>query len=272
MLRVENLSKFYPGGVKALFPANLDFHSGEFTVLLGPSGAGKSTLLRCLNLLTTPYTGKITSAQLGEIDSPRAIRAHRRQTGMIFQQHQLIPRYSALDNVLMGRAGYHSFLRSLFPLPQKDQMFALACLERVGLIHKALDRVDTLSGGEQQRVGIARALAQQPKLILADEPVASLDPATAEHVLLMLHRICKEENLTAIVSLHQIHLARIYADRVIGLSQGHVVFDGKLEKLTQQVLDTIYSKDRQPQARSDDAFSLLTELPVPAFSSNQQGY
>lgn len=225
MIRVENLGMAYPGGVRALLPLDLEFQSGQFAVLLGPSGAGKSTLLRCLNLLIEPSSGRITSANLGELKGRKKIRQHRRSTGMIFQQHQLISRYTALDNVMIGRVGYYGAWRSLFPLPRKDKVFGLTCLGRVGLLDKALIRVDRLSGGEQQRVGIARALAQEPKMILADEPVASLDPATAQNVLSLLHRICKSENLSAIVSLHQVHLARQFADRIVGLAQGHVVFD-----------------------------------------------
>lgn len=244
MLQVTNISKSY-GSVIALAPFSLDFHAGEFTVLLGPSGAGKSTLLRCLNVLSAPSTGDIRSQELGELKSRRLIRRHRLRTGMIFQQHQLIGRYSALDNVLTGRVGYHSALRSLLPLPRSDQLLAMSCLEQVGLTDKALERVDHLSGGEQQRVGIARALAQQPKLILADEPVASLDPATAIHVLSLLWRIAKTEKITAIVSLHQIEFAREFADRIIGLSRGNVVFDGAAAQLTAEALERIYARPKE---------------------------
>jgi phosphonate transport system ATP-binding protein len=246
VIRVENLRITYPGGTKALLRTYICFRPNEFTVLVGPSGAGKSTLLKSLNLLVTPSTGKITTDRLGEITNHKLIREHRRQTGMIFQQHQLIGRYTALDNVLMGRIGHYGAMRSLFPLPQKDQVLALACLQRVGLGRKALERVDRLSGGEQQRVGIARALAQRPKVILADEPVASLDPATAADVLSLLKQIGKEEQITLVVSLHQIEWARRYADRVIGLSQGSIVFDGAPGGLTTAVLQNIYNKNIKP--------------------------
>jgi phosphonate transport system ATP-binding protein len=247
VIRISNISKTY-GAVTALGPTSLDFRSGEFTVLLGPSGAGKSTLLRCLNLLNTPSTGEIRVTELGELNDRRTIRTHRLRTGMIFQQHQLIGRYSALDNVLMGRIGFHGALRSLLPLPQKDKLLALAALEQVGMAHKAMERAERLSGGEQQRLGIARALAQQPKLLLADEPVASLDPATALHVLSLLHRIAKAEHLTAVVSLHQVEFAKAFADRVIGLSRGGVVFDGNVADLTAAALERIYT--RKPGDRS----------------------
>lgn len=249
MIQVSGLSLTYASGVKALAATSLSFRSGEFTVLLGPSGAGKSSLLRCLNLLNTPTTGQVSVDGLGKLDSKPVVRRHRRATGMIFQQHQLIGRYSALDNVLAGRIGYHGFVRSLLPLPWSDKMLALHCLDQVGLAGKALERVDRLSGGEQQRVGIARALAQQPNLILADEPVASLDPATASHVLSLLHQICKEKQLTAIVSLHQVEFARQFADRIIGLAQGRVLFDGTTAQLSADILDAIYARppiEKQP--------------------------
>ena len=154
------------------------------------------------------------------------MRAHRRRTGMVFQQHQLIGRLSVLANVLTGRLGYHSGLRTLLPFSAAEKRLALAAIERVGLLDHALRRADQLSGGQQQRVGIARALAQQPAIVLADEPVASLDPATAERVLALLHRICREDGITAVVSLHQLEFARRFADRIVGLARGEVVFDG----------------------------------------------
>lgn len=188
MIQLNDVSVRF-GSLVALHPTSLAFQDGEFTVLLGSSGAGKSTLLRCLNLMNQPSSGSITVSELGNLQNRRALQAHRRRTGMIFQQHQLIGRLSALQNVLMGRIGYHTTLRSLLPLSKEEQAIGLHSLDRVGLLHKALSRVDQLSGGQQQRVGIARALTQQPRLILADEPVASLDPATADKVLAMLHQI-----------------------------------------------------------------------------------
>jgi len=265
MIRVDHLGMTYPGGVRALAPTNLEFHAGEFTVLLGPSGAGKSTLLRCLNLLIAPSSGTITSATLGELKGRRTIRRHRRSTAMVFQQHQLISRYTALDNVLMGRIGYQGVWRSLLPLPVRDKVFALACLERVGLIERALERVDRMSGGEQQRVGIARALAQKPKVVLADEPVASLDPATAQHVLSLLHRICKDENIAAIVSLHQVHFAKTFADRVIGLAQGRVVFDGPPGVLARTALERIYATKEGTVTQHDVEEARGAGLPLPQF-------
>lgn len=240
VLRVDRLSVVYPGGVTALRDTSIAFRRGEFTVLLGLSGAGKSTLLRSLNRLVTPTGGSVTS-ELGELGSGSALRQHRRRTAMIFQHHQLIERQSALANVLTGRLAFHNTLRSLFPLPRADQEIALSCLARVGLADKALSRVDKLSGGQQQRVGIARALAQQPAIILADEPVASLDPATSVRILGLLRDICKEDGITAIVSLHQLEYARRFADRVVGLADSQIVFDAAPSELTDAQLERIYA-------------------------------
>lgn len=243
MITVNRLAMCYPNGFVALKETSLSFEKGSFTVLLGPSGAGKSTLLRCINFLNSPSSGQVSVDGLGSLNGDRRLlRQHRRRTAMIFQQHQLIDRFSALDNVLIGRIGNYNAWRTLFPLSQWDQRIALESLERVGLFHKALERVDKLSGGQQQRVGIARGLAQQPTTLLADEPVASLDPATAEKVLSLLHSICKEDGLTAIVSLHQVELARRFADRIIGLANGEVVFDGESRALTPEMLAAIYHK------------------------------
>lgn len=244
VLRVDRLSVVYPGGVTALRDTSVAFRRGEFTVLLGLSGAGKSTLLRSLNRLVMPTDGTV-SGELGELGSGSTLRQHRRSTAMVFQHHQLIERKSALANVLTGRLSFHSTLRTLFPLSRDDQDIALKCLARVGLADKALSRVDKLSGGQQQRVGIARALAQQPAIILADEPVASLDPATSVRVLGLLRDICKEDGITAIVSLHQLEYARSFADRVVGLADSQIVFDASPSELTDAQLDYIYA-DRAP--------------------------
>jgi phosphonate transport system ATP-binding protein len=216
---------------------SLEIREGEITVLLGSSGAGKSTLLRCLNHLQVPTSGRIRIRSGGDLRNPRTLREHRRSTGMIFQLHQLIERQTALRNVLMGRIGYYPTLRSLFPLPRREYELALECLARVSLAEKALTRVDQLSGGQRQRVGIARTLAQQPRLVLADEPVASLDPATSEDILELLRKVCREDGLTAVVSLHQVELARRFADRIVGLAHGRVVCDGGIGDLD---LERIY--------------------------------
>lgn len=260
MISLKEVTVKY-GDMTALQPTTITFKKGKFTVLLGASGAGKSTLLRSLNMMQPLDSGSLTVDGLGAIDNKRVLQIHRRLTGMIFQQHQLIGRQSVVQNVLMGRMGYHSTLRSLFPLSRQEQTLALQSLDRVGLLHKAMSRVDQLSGGQQQRVGIARALAQQPKLILADEPVASLDPATADKVMSLLHKICKQDGISAVVSLHQVELARRYADRIVGLAQGRIVCDVAPESLTQENTRALYhqSADVSPansisQARSVPPF------------------
>lgn len=241
-LILENVAVTYANGVAALQPTSLSFEQGRFVVLIGPSGAGKSTLLRCLNGLVRPTNGDVLADGIGSIfTSSVVLRRHRRSVGMVFQQHHLIGRLTAMRNVLVGRLGAYGGLRSLLPPPRADRLLALAALERLGLADRALDRADQLSGGQQQRVGIARAMAQRPAIVLADEPVASLDPASAEMVLADLHRICREDGITAIVSLHQVELARRFADRIVGLAKGRVVFDGPPGRLDASTLDEIYA-------------------------------
>ncbi len=243
MLNLDHVAVTYSNGVTALAPTSLAFVPGQFTVLIGASGAGKSTLLRCLNGLVRPTDGDVSDSAGSIFASARALRQHRCRTGMIFQQHHLIGRLTALQNVLMGRLSAHGFFRSLFPLPRAEREFGLTTLDRVGLLERALDRADQLSGGQQQRVGIARAMAQRPGIVLADEPVASLDPASAERVLSDLHRICREDSITAIVSLHQVDFARRFADRIIGLAKGRVVFDGRPGQFGGAVFDEIYQSE-----------------------------
>ncbi|WP_349293795.1 phosphonate ABC transporter ATP-binding protein [Marinobacter sp. M3C] len=240
MLRIEDVGVTYPGNVLALRPTTVEFHKGEFTVLLGLSGAGKSSLLRALNHLVLPTTGTVISAEFGALNTQKTVRQHRCKTAMVFQHHQLIERHTALQNVLTGRLAYQSTWRSLFPQPRHELELALHCLDRVGLADKALARADQLSGGQQQRVGIARALAQQPSMILADEPVASLDPATSERVLTLLKDICREDGITAVISLHQLDYAQRFADRIIGLANARIVFDAAPAQLKQCNFDDIY--------------------------------
>ncbi|MEL6900337.1 MAG: phosphonate ABC transporter ATP-binding protein [Cyanobacteria bacterium J06606_4] len=241
IVQLEGVGVTYPNRVVALRAVSLQLNRGEFAVVLGSSGAGKSTLLRVINYLNPPSEGSLMVTGLGALNTPSVLRSHRKRTGMIFQQHQLIERQSALQNVLMGRLAYHSFWRSLMPLPRGDQQLALDCLDRVGLIDKALTPVKNLSGGQRQRVGIARALVQQPQLLLADEPIASLDPASAHRVLSLLRDICKTDGISALLSLHQVAFAKQYGDRIIGLANGQVVFDGPPAALSDHVLKEIYT-------------------------------
>lgn len=265
-LRTEAIEVTYDNGTRALCPTSLDFVQGEFVVLLGASGAGKSTLLRSLNGLVRPGAGQVVATDIGTLSEPANLRRHRRQTGMVFQQHHLIGRLSVLANVLMGRLGYHSALATLAPWSRAEKEGALAALDRVGLLDRALDRADQLSGGQQQRVGIARALVQQPKVLLADEPVASLDPATAERLLALLHGICRSDGLTLIVSLHQVEFARQFADRIVGLQAGAVVFDGAPGELTPDRAQSLYRAAGEPPSPKRPLPNIVHLQPTGALS------
>ena len=240
MLQATNIAKRY-GSATALHPTTLHLSPGSFTVLLGPSGAGKSTLLRCLDLLTPVSEGSISAHGIGQVDTPAKLRELRRKTGFIFQQHQLILRETALRNTLNGRIGFHSLFHGLLPASPAEVEKAYACLARVGMENFALTLAGSLSGGQQQRVGIARALMQQPEIMLADEPVASLDPQRAYEVIELLHGICREHGICSVVSLHQVDLARKFADRIVALNAGRVVFDGSADELTESVLSRLYA-------------------------------
>ena len=242
VLRLAGGEVTYANGVAGLRGIDLEIRRGQFLVLLGPSGAGKSSLLRCLNGLVPLTGGRVFADGIGAVESPQAWRAHRRRTAMVFQQHHLIGRLHALDNVLTGRLGFHSTWRTFMPFGRADKLIALEALARVGMADQALQRADQISGGQQQRVGIARALAQQPHLLLADEPVASLDPATAIHVLELMHSICRAGDIAAAVSLHQVELAQRFADRVVGIAHGRVVFDGPPQRLDAAALQAIYGR------------------------------
>lgn len=262
MLEIHDLSVVYPRTGSVVSSVSLTIRQGEFVVLLGRSGAGKSSLLRAINFLVRPSAGTITVAGIGQLGDKRSLAAHRRQTGMVFQQHQLILRLSALDNVLLGCVGRYSAWRTGWPFARADVAVAFDCLQRVGLANHWQRRADELSGGERQRVGIARALAQQPKLLLVDEPVASLDPQTGEQIMALLREISLAQGLTAVVSLHQIDLARRYADRVVGLAGGRLVFDGVAKELSDDVLGRIYGSSGpafdSPGKSSDGENSLKT--------------
>ncbi len=244
MISIRGLSKTYPGGIIALRDVNIDVKEGEFLVILGPSGAGKSTLMRCINRLVEPDEGRVFHNQEEITGHRRKLKEVRRQFGIVFQQFNLVKRLSVLSNVLTGRLAYRSAWRSLFyNFSQADKLIAIQCLARVNMEHKALQRADTLSGGEQQRVAIARALAQQPIVILADEPVASLDPKIAREVLTYLKQVASELGITVLCNLHQVEYTREFAERVVGMSRGTVVFDGPASELTDDMLHRIYYRD-----------------------------
>ncbi|HEC22548.1 MAG TPA: phosphonate ABC transporter ATP-binding protein [Chloroflexi bacterium] len=250
MLKVENLTKVYEDGTVALRNVSFEVADGEFMVVIGLSGSGKSTLLRCINRLIEPTEGRIIwngvdiTAAKGE-----ELRKIRRQIGMIFQQFNLVERSSVLTNVLSGRLGYINPLWSLINyFPREDHERALAALKRVGLEDKAHNRADALSGGQQQRVGIARALMQEPKLILADEPVASLDPVLAHSILGQLEQLNKEDGITVICSLHYLDLVQRYSTHVIGLREGRLVFEGDNEdirQMTDERFKEIYGEEAE---------------------------
>jgi phosphonate transport system ATP-binding protein len=242
IVSIVNVGKTYArGNLVALDDVSFHVGRGEFIVILGPSGAGKSTLLRCINRLALPTKGKIYLNGREVTDARRELRKARREIGMVFQQFNLVTRLSVMMNVLSGRLSYRSTWRSFFySFTREDRAIALECLEMVALGHKAFQRADTLSGGEQQRVAIARALAQRPNVILADEPVASLDPKIARQVLQYLKDISQQLGISVICNLHQVDFAREYAERIIGLSQGKVIFDGSPSTLTNDIINQIY--------------------------------
>ncbi len=245
MLRLENLTKTYRTGDKALKDVTLEVPAGQVLALIGPSGAGKSTLIRCINRLVEPTGG---SALLDGVNltalGTRALRRERRRMGMIFQEYALVERLSVMENVLSGRLGYVGFWRSfLRRFPQSDVDEAYRLLDRVGLLHMADKRADELSGGQRQRVGICRALIQNPALLLVDEPTASLDPKTSRQIMRLIVELCRERNLAAIINIHDVALAQMFVERVIGLELGAIVFDGPPEALTADVLTQIYGEE-----------------------------
>lgn len=241
-ISIKSVSKRFPNGCEALSDVNTEIKTGSFTVILGPSGAGKSTLLRLMNGLESPTNGTVSIA--GEVVSPRNLRQIRSNVAMVFQQFNLVNRLSVITNVLTGRLAYRSWLGSVLYLFRNDDMdIAKDALSRVTLTDKAWERADKLSGGQQQRVGIARALAQRPKVILADEPVASLDPVSSEEIMSLLREICDRDGITVVVNLHHVELARRFADRIIGMCDGKLVFDGTPQQMTQTTLRTIYQRE-----------------------------
>ena len=241
VIELERVTKVFPGGTMALASVSMYVKPGEAVVLLGRSGAGKSTLLRCVNGFVRPTHGRVVVDGMPLPADDRGLRVVRRRVAMVFQQFNLIDRLSVLENVLTGRLAYHPLLPTLLRrFPPEDYELAGRCLVRVGLGDRQAQRVDTLSGGERQRVGIARALAQEPAVLLADEPVASLDPRTAVEILELLQGIALERGLTMLLSLHQVDFARRFADRIVGLTRGVVTFEGSADALTDVVALRIY--------------------------------
>lgn len=245
MIKFSNVSKTYVGGVKALKDVNIEIGDGEFVAIIGLSGAGKSTLLRSINKMQTITGGEIYIDGVDIVSlKGKKLREFRRNIGMIFQSFNLVKRMSVFNNVLTGRVAYHSTLRALFGLfPKEDKMIALEALETMGILEKAFVRADKLSGGQQQRVALARALTQKPKVILADEPVASLDPITTVQVMDDFARINKDLGITIVANMHHVDLALKYAKRIIGIKAGQIVYDGPSEGINKKILKNIYGRD-----------------------------
>lgn len=264
MLTIESLSKSYRSGDKALTEVNITIPKGQVVALIGPSGAGKSTLIRCVNRLVEPTQGTISLAdtQITKLNSGQ-LRSARRRMGMIFQDYALIDRLSVMENVLSGYLGYTGFWRSfLRRYPQDVIAEAFRLLERVGLEAFIDKRADELSGGQRQRVGIARALLQNPQILLVDEPTASLDPKTSRQIMRLIKELCAERQLSAIINIHDVSLAQQFADRIIGLKSGQVVFDGQPEALDTDMLTLIYGEEDwnpQTETEEDDNANQATE-------------
>jgi phosphonate transport system ATP-binding protein len=247
MLEVRNLTKIYEGGVLALDNVSFSVEQGEFLAVIGLSGSGKSTLLRCINRLVEPTEGQIlwNGVDITEASQDELLRI-RRKIGMVFQHFNLVTRSKVLINVLAGRLGYvNSGMSLIHRFPQSDIDMAFKQMERVGITDQAHKRADELSGGQQQRVGIARAMVQEPEMILADEPVASLDPVLAHSIMQHLEQINKEDGATVLCSLHFLDLVHEYADRAIALNDGILMFDGPPEAIDDEKFKEIYGKEAE---------------------------
>jgi len=245
MLEVKNVRVVYPNGTEALKSVSITIKQSEVVAIIGRSGAGKSTLLRCINGLQPVTSGEITLDGLKVTELQRnQLRELRQQVGFIWQEYNLVGRLPAITNVLTGRLGYNRGLGSLLGYFDKSHReIALRSLERVNMLHRAKFRADQLSGGEKQRVAIARAISQEPKILLADEPVASLDPELSWQVMDDLARVAREEGVPTLINIHHVDLAKAFTDRLIGIAQGEVVFDGPPDALTPEVMSRIYRFD-----------------------------
>ena len=245
MIEFSHVSKVYPNGVKAMDDVCLQIEQGEFVGIIGLSGAGKSTLIRTVNKMIDTTEGKLT---VNGVDvstlKGKELRKFRRKIGMVFQSFNLVTRTTVINNVLSAKVADMSLFRTLFGLySKKDKIEALEALDKVGILDKAYTRADQLSGGQMQRVALARTLAQNPEIILADEPVASLDPVMADVVMEDFQRINKEMNITVIINIHHVDLALQYAQRIVGIQAGKIVYDGPASGVTDEVLRMIYGRD-----------------------------
>ena len=255
MVSISNLVKKYPSGQEALKGVNLEVNANEILALIGPSGAGKSTLIRCVNRLVEPTSGKII---INGIDvctlGYKALRMQRRKIGMIFQEYALVDRLTVMENVLSGQLGYTGTFKSIFrKFPPDVVDSAIKLLERVGLLDYFDSRADQLSGGHRQRVGIARALIQRPDLLLVDEPTASLDPKTARQIMRLIVELVIEYKLAVIINIHDVQLAQMFAQRIVGLRDGIVVYDGTPDQVDNSVLTEIYGEEDWDQGKKRHA-------------------
>ena len=255
MLEIKQLIKKYRTGDLAINGVDLKVEKGQVMALIGPSGAGKSTLIRCVNRLETPTSGEIwlNGENIVKLRSGK-LRKARRNMGMIFQEYALVERLTVMENVLSGRLGYVGFWRSyLRKFPQTDVKEAFRLLEKVGLEKMFNKRADELSGGQRQRVGIARALIQNPDILLVDEPTASLDPKTSRQIMRLITELCEEHQLAAIINIHDVALAQMFAERIVGLREGNIVYDGHPDNLKPDVLTEIYGEEDWTAVRKNKA-------------------
>lgn len=252
MIEFDHVSKVYPNGTIGLKNVNLTIQDGEFVAIIGRSGAGKSTLLRSVNRMHDITEGVLTVEGVNVSNlKGKDLRRFRRGIGMVFQSFNLVSRTTVIRNVLAARVPEMPFWRVLFGAFRKeDKITALESLDKVGILDKAYIRADQLSGGQQQRVALARTLAQNPKIILADEPVAALDPVTAKQVMEDFVRINREMNISILLNIHHVELAIEYADRIIGIHAGQIVYDGPSKEVNQDILDAIY-KEAVPQGKQE---------------------
>ena len=245
LLSIKNVSKKYNNGTNALKNISFDVEKGEFISVIGPSGSGKSTLLRSINKMIDISQGSILFEDKNiESLKKTQIELVRREIGMIFQSYNLVERLTVIENVLHGRLGYKSIIAGIVGIySEEEKKEAFSFLERVNMTKYAYQKCSELSGGQKQRVGIARAIMQKPKLLLCDEPIASLDPKTAENIMDYLKKIVTELKITCIVNLHQVDIAKKYSDRIIALNKGEKIFDDKAEKLTEKMVEFIYKDE-----------------------------
>jgi phosphonate transport system ATP-binding protein len=244
MIELKNVTKIYPNGLKALDDVSLAVKDGEFVSIIGLSGAGKSTLIRCINKMHEITSGSllVNSVDISKVKG-KELQLVRRNIGMIFQSFNLVKKSSVYKNVLAGRVGYHSTWATMFGIYTKqEKLLAFRSMEKLGILDKAFVRADQLSGGQQQRVALARALTQEPNIILADEPVASLDPVTTISVMNDFKKINKEFKITIVANMHHVDLAKKYSSRIIGIKAGKIVFDGLPEEITDEILLNIYGR------------------------------